>query len=333
MRIFARFLLTASIAIFAFAAKAALIEVAPGESIQAAIDSAVDGDTIQLSAGTYNGNIDFAGKAVTVVGVGGGTEIVGDGTDTVVSFKSGEGINSLLDQVTVRGGMAVNGGGVSIIDSAPRVTRCSIINNRSSSKGSGVYIRGTDAEGASAALFNNLIANNRAIEEDRSEPPHGIDIIDSSPSFVNNTIINNRGNGLFVTGDSVINVTNNIIAFNGRRKPSRAGRGICFQGVSSPASSTVESNLFFRNQRGALFLDGEDFRRSSAAEAALNSETIINNIDANPRFRRRNRLNVSLRGRSAAIDAGKEGELFNDLDGSPNDIGVTGGLFPHPDFI
>jgi hypothetical protein len=51
------------------AANAALIPVAPGASVQAAIDVAFDGDTIALTSGVYPGDIDFLGKEIIVFGI------------------------------------------------------------------------------------------------------------------------------------------------------------------------------------------------------------------------------------------------------------------------
>lgn len=92
------------------------INVTPGMSIQAAIESASDGDVVSVEAGTYAEKIDFLGKAITVVGTGPSSVIQGDLTGSVVRFASGEGPASVLDSFTITGGGADFGGGVYISD-------------------------------------------------------------------------------------------------------------------------------------------------------------------------------------------------------------------------
>ncbi len=54
-----------AVAVFS-SAHADIINVGPGDSIQDAIDAAMDGDEIVVAEGTYLEAIDFLGKAITV---------------------------------------------------------------------------------------------------------------------------------------------------------------------------------------------------------------------------------------------------------------------------
>src|SRR5260221_8859785 len=81
--------------------QAATITVNSGESIQAAIDAADDGDVISVSAGTFVEDIDFRGKAITVVGVGADSVLHGTGSGPVVTIANGEGSDSVLDSLLV----------------------------------------------------------------------------------------------------------------------------------------------------------------------------------------------------------------------------------------
>src|SRR5258708_40210806 len=85
-------------------ALAATINVAAGQSIQAAINAASTGDTVLVAPGTYYENIDFKGKAITVISSGGAAQTIIDGgakTSTVI-FKTSELRNSILSGFTVR---------------------------------------------------------------------------------------------------------------------------------------------------------------------------------------------------------------------------------------
>lgn len=162
-------------------AHAATITLSPGQSIQATIDAAGNGDQIELLPGTYAQLIDFKGKAIQIVGIGGSGSTILDGTglgDSVVTFDSGETTTSILRGVTVRGGSVSGkagggircangsgplirdcrivantavkgsalgvdhgGGGIGAVDSGPRIEHCYIAGN-SGSKGGGILMFG-----------------------------------------------------------------------------------------------------------------------------------------------------------------------------------------------
>src|SRR5262245_8716390 len=95
-------------------AQAAVIQV-PGDypTIQAAINAAGNGDTIEVAAGIYVENLNFLGKAVRVTSAQGAdvTVIDGNQTGSVVSFVSGEGPQSVLNGFTLRNGRSTSRGG------------------------------------------------------------------------------------------------------------------------------------------------------------------------------------------------------------------------------
>ncbi|MDD9899311.1 MAG: right-handed parallel beta-helix repeat-containing protein, partial [Candidatus Melainabacteria bacterium] len=217
-------------------------DLSDGMSIQDTIDLASDGDTINLAAGTYTGDIDFRGKAISVVGQGRDSVINGSGEGPVVNFDNGEGFLSLLDQVRVTGGK--DEGAVHIKDSSPRVNRSWILANKSLDHASGIFI-----ENGSPTFFNNVISNNRRAKG--GDDPHQVYIDGASPNFINNTIIRGDSNGIFITGDSAPRLSNNIIAYNGK---GSKGRGICI--ISFSNGLELDHNLFFRNLLADIFAPG-----------------------------------------------------------------------------
>jgi parallel beta-helix repeat protein len=318
---------------------AAFVDVNPGESLQAAINSATAGDTIRLVAGIYQGNIDFKGKAITIRGLGKDSVIQGDGTRATVIFNSGEGSETLLDQVQITGGF--RGGGILVESSSPHITRCWVINNRAIGAGSGIFIFGEDDNGNSAAFFNNVIALNKTRSARPGNIANAVQIESSSPSFINNTIIKNDHSAFFITGDSNPRITNNIIALNGfidaPGNPKKRGRGIEMDNFFGDLQ--VDHNLFYKNRLSDFTVDGEDLGKVDAVtEETLVGQgvnvTLAENLSADPEFVQIKALkNLRLDENSSAINAGDPDSLFNDLDDTRNDIGATGGLFTNPDLL
>jgi nitrous oxidase accessory protein NosD len=308
------------------AARADTIRVSPGESVQAAIDAAGPDDVIELAEGEYAGDVDFGGKRVTVRGAGPATVLRGTGQGPVVRFENAEGAGSVLDSVTVRGGVADRGGGISIRGASPVVVRCVVTRNRARSQGSGIFV----TAGSAALIFNNLLTYNR-----REGPgdPHVIEVVDAAPAIVNNTVARGDSNGLILRGNSAANVVNNVFAYNGSRVGGQVrGRGICdFSG----GRARILSNLFHRNRVAALLRGGRDWRKARNLERTAPDPLVSGNVDGGPGFRRgparraaRSRArHFELRRRGRARDRGLDDAGCSDLDGTRNDVGHTGGPF------
>ena len=90
------------------AAEATIIYVSAGQSIQAAIEAATNGDEIVVAPGTYNEAINFLTRAVWLHSSGGPsvTTINGTGHYHVVQCILGEGPDTILEGFTIRGGNA-----------------------------------------------------------------------------------------------------------------------------------------------------------------------------------------------------------------------------------
>src|SRR5690348_9781935 len=88
-------------------------------SIQAGINVALTGDTVLVAPGTYQENIDFQGKAITVASEQGPavTTIDGGLLNPVATFKTSETNSSVLQGFTLQNGKATfaagyDGGGI-----------------------------------------------------------------------------------------------------------------------------------------------------------------------------------------------------------------------------
>jgi Right handed beta helix region len=129
---------------------AALIEVHPGESIQAAVSGAEAGDEIVVHPGEYPERLDLLGKAITLRALNPATDL-GDPLDpsvaTIVDLSgvggsavrcvSGEAADTIIDGFTLRHGTGSEtpdgsysgGGGILAYQSSPTIRRCVIRDN------------------------------------------------------------------------------------------------------------------------------------------------------------------------------------------------------------
>jgi Domain of unknown function (DUF5123)/Right handed beta helix region len=179
-------------------------------TIQSAINVATNGDTVLVAPGTYVENINFGGKAITVTSESGPevTIIDGGNADSVVSFTSGEGRDSILNGFTVQNGKAGSSSGFT---------------------GAGIKV-----QNSSPTITNNVIRNNLACTGG------GIGIDFGSPLIQLNTITGNSNNdcsvgsggGISIVGPSSVEILDNVISDNGMG--SSSGGGIYMFGAGTP---------------------------------------------------------------------------------------------------
>jgi hypothetical protein len=253
------------------------------QTIQQAISAAATGDVILVSPGTYFENIDYQGKAITVLGKKGAgkTVIDGGGLRPVVSFTSGEGLNSSLQGFTIRNGLGIGdgvvvaaGGGIRIIRASPRVSNC-VISRNQGGDGVGIYI-----------LDGSPTIQGNTISENVAQGPFGGGgiLVQSSgqlatetglatPHILDNTIIGNsaiNGGGGIETDVSTPIIIGNMISNN----QAGAGCGIDVVG----GSAVVQNNLIDSNSisnRGGQF--GAGIAIVGGGQAQILGNTITNN--------------------------------------------------------
>jgi len=160
-------------------------------TIQAAIDAATDGDVITLAGQSFNEQIRYGRKAITIRGEG-QTETtlhpppIDSGADptAIVTFDAGEARGSVLENLTIQGGAwsFFEAGAIRIVDASPIIRGC-IISSHGATFGGAVSVR------ESAALFEgNRFLNNQATVDGGA-----VYVIGAStfPDFVDNEFAGN----------------------------------------------------------------------------------------------------------------------------------------------
>jgi hypothetical protein len=119
-------------------------------SVQAAIDAAVDGDTVLLAKGLHDGGINFRGKAITVQGEFGAEFTALRGGSPVIRCDSDEGPDTIIRGLTIVGGRGhvdqdgvTRGGGLWLYESSPRIELCLIVGNSAQLAGAVMVTGGT----------------------------------------------------------------------------------------------------------------------------------------------------------------------------------------------
>ena len=166
-----------------------------------------------------NENINFLGKAITVASTGGPsvTTIDGGGTESVVTFSSGEANSSVLEGFTITNGNAsvynlYTGGGIAIFYASPTIKNNVITNNAACSGGGiGLYVS------PNAVIKYNLVTQNSGW-----------------------TCAGATGGGIYIDGGGVAQIIGNTISKN----TSGSGGGMFLDDAGAP---TIRDNVITGN--------------------------------------------------------------------------------------
>ncbi|MHC4571614.1 MAG: right-handed parallel beta-helix repeat-containing protein [Planctomycetota bacterium] len=235
-------------------------------TIQKAIDSAFDGDTVIVADGTYTGpgnrDIDFLGKAITVRSESSPENCIIDCNGTEAEphrgfyFHSSEDSNSVLQGFTIKNGYASGtgpqdcGGGIYCYISSPTITNCIISGNSAEDDGGGIYCS------HSSPTINNCTINGNSTKWGVGG---GIHCEESNPKISNCTIGSNSadsiGGGISCQLSSSPIINNCTITGNSAKY---SGGGIACAESSSPiiTNSTISGNSA-KYSGGGIYCDYE----------------------------------------------------------------------------
>jgi hypothetical protein len=218
-------------------ALAATISVpADHPTIQAAVNAAASGDVIEITPGTYVGDVNIVGKQLTLVGTGtlpGDVVVQGTGSGSVLDITGGADVSIL--NLNITGGVdqpAGVGGGVDIRNSDASLQGVAIIGNESNAGaglfidngelvmnqcllqgnaanggGGGMYIQNSDADLTGVLVWNNTYSNGAIFS------------LNSSVVLDRSHFTGNSGTGAVLQASgtisgSAITVTNTVINAN-----------------------------------------------------------------------------------------------------------------------
>ncbi len=347
-------------------------------SIQAAIDDAEYGDVIIVDPNTYYENIDFSGKAITVRSIDPNdpnivaATIINGSTPTdvnnasVVTFKNGEGNDSILTGFTITGGTGTwlviawrfhepywnrCGGGVVCYNmSEPTITK-NVFSNNTTGEGGGIYIYGDHVNLASPSnpsvhvkpiISDNIFINNSAIKlhgfsppnEDYPDEEHGdggaIVGFQGIDATITGNIIQNNHADYYGGGIHLRQWSNGEISNNQiTGNDSMLGAGIHITYTSSPviADNLIKSNVTIGGGGGGIYI-------YYYSNPLIENNVIIRNEDAYSAIgmywssnpRIRNNLIVKNIGLGILCKSGSAGTIINNTISDNYDNMYSGGI-------
>ena len=173
---------------------------------------------------------------------------------------------------------------------------------------------------------NPIIRNNKFMCDPLSQAAINLRE-DFDVDFSNNIITDssNFGQGVIINSSNNISLINNTILTHGKGITADNSEAVIMNNI------VAGNNNYGIQYSSSSRLDYNDFWNNSTNYN--NNAPGANDISANPLFVDSARQNFQLAFNSECIDAGNPDQKYNDLDGSRNDIGFTGGPSADTSFI
>jgi len=216
-------------------------------TIQSAIDAAKKRDVVVVLPGTYQEDLDFKGKAITVRGRDGWSRTILRAS--TVTFSGGEGRDSILEGFHIRDGYATKKYGIRCLNANPTIRHNQVTGMR----------RGIDVVGGAPAIVENQIEGNGSIEAREQVHGGGIACGNSNAEILFNII---RGN-IVDSGSG-----------NNPQGSYASGGGI----LCSGGSPRIEWNLIQENCAIALNTWGAGIALNGCTAKVMNNAVLENEL-------------------------------------------------------
>jgi parallel beta-helix repeat protein len=266
-------------------------------TVQAAIDSAGDGDAVLVGPGTYYETLNLLGKAIELRSSAGPEATILDGSlgdNSVIVCDSGETQITVISGFTVTGGSGYpitpfsrTGGGIVCLDSCPTIQNNIIIGNRSigltvDSRGGGISFGGPNQ--CKIVIRDNIIQNNTAESNGGGINIGGPCIIEKN-TFIQNKTLTGDGGGVYdLTAEHDVHIISNLFLEN---EAGDHGGGIYIGRANGPASEVeISGNIMIGNSTlsvgGLSDCSGGAIRLGSAGAVVVRNTLAFNHGEAGP---------------------------------------------------
>ena len=267
-----------------------------------AVAAAADGDTIQLSAGTYTEAVNIEGKNITISGgydstattPGVGTTILDGQYQTSVIDISSSSVVTLCD-LQITGGSGSGGGGLKAVDNSQVTLDNVLITGNTSSYGGGLYV-GTNAEvtltnstqidnntatvaGGGARVWGILTSQDTTSDITNNSAPHGggvsvkggeLHLINADMSGNQATAADGKGGAILLEDGAIATMTGaNAWIYNGNQ--AYDGAGIYADGSEIFLGTATIGGNIASNGGGGIYLTNDS--SLSASDATIGKGT------------------------------------------------------------